>query len=140
MFVVLDTNHYSEIDRASPFGATLKGRLLDAQADAFTTIVTVQEITQGWLTEINRRDPGRDQLRAYKQFQQSIHSFADITILSFDDEAAQAFHRIQSLCPNVGTMDLKIAAIAISHSALLLSRDLKDFRKVTGLRVENWLD
>jgi tRNA(fMet)-specific endonuclease VapC len=35
-------------------------------------------------------------------------------------------------------MDLKIAATAISHNALLLSRNLVDFRKVPRLRVEDW--
>lgn len=37
-------------------------------------------------------------------------------------------------------MDLKIAAICIAHDAMLLSRNLVDFEKVPGLRVENWLD
>ena len=39
-----------------------------------------------------------------------------------------------------GTMDLKIAAIALAHDALLLTRNLVDFDKVPNLRVENWLD
>jgi len=37
-------------------------------------------------------------------------------------------------------MDLKIAAIARSHDALLLSRNLVHFALVPGLKVENWLD
>jgi tRNA(fMet)-specific endonuclease VapC len=35
-------------------------------------------------------------------------------------------------------MDLKIAATAIANNATLLSRNLKDFNKVPGLKVENW--
>jgi tRNA(fMet)-specific endonuclease VapC len=35
-------------------------------------------------------------------------------------------------------MDLKIAAIAISQGALLLSRNLGDFRRVTDLNVQDW--
>jgi tRNA(fMet)-specific endonuclease VapC len=35
-------------------------------------------------------------------------------------------------------MDLKIAAIVLSHDATLLSRNLMDFRKVPGLKVEDW--
>ena len=38
----------------------------------------------------------------------------------------------------IGTMDLKIAAITIANNATLLSRNLKDFNKVTGLEVEDW--
>ena len=37
-------------------------------------------------------------------------------------------------------MDLKIAAIALAHDALLLSANLRDFQAVPDLRVENWLD
>jgi tRNA(fMet)-specific endonuclease VapC len=38
----------------------------------------------------------------------------------------------------VGTSDLKIAAIAISKNAILLSRNLHDFKKIPGLHVEDW--
>jgi tRNA(fMet)-specific endonuclease VapC len=37
-------------------------------------------------------------------------------------------------------MDLKIAAINLVHDAILLTRNLVDFAKIPGLRVENWLD
>ena len=34
----------------------------------------------------------------------------------------------------------KIASICLVHDGLLLTRNLSDFEKVPGLRVENWLD
>ena len=39
----------------------------------------------------------------------------------------------------VGTMDLKIAAIVLANSAVLLSRTLVDFRRVPNLKVEDWI-
>ena len=35
-------------------------------------------------------------------------------------------------------MDLKIAAIVIANEASLLSRNLMDFSKIPGLKVEDW--
>ena len=32
------------------------------------------------------------------------------------------------------------ASICLAHDATLLTRNLVDFEKVSGLRVENWLD
>jgi tRNA(fMet)-specific endonuclease VapC len=84
MFVILDTNHYREMLHETELGGKLSERLRERDADAFTTIVTVQEITQGWTAEINRCKTGRDQVRAYAQFENAIHDFADITIFSFD--------------------------------------------------------
>jgi tRNA(fMet)-specific endonuclease VapC len=38
----------------------------------------------------------------------------------------------------LGTMDLKIAAIARANDATLLTRNTTDFQKVPGLRFEDW--
>jgi tRNA(fMet)-specific endonuclease VapC len=36
-------------------------------------------------------------------------------------------------------VDLKIASIAMSNQATLLTRNAKDFEKIPGLRFEDWL-
>ncbi|MHC5855018.1 type II toxin-antitoxin system VapC family toxin [uncultured Nostoc sp.] len=38
----------------------------------------------------------------------------------------------------VSTMDLRIAAIAISRNLVLLTRNVSDFNKVSGLVMEDW--
>lgn len=39
-----------------------------------------------------------------------------------------------------GTMDLKIVSIVLVHGATLLSGNLRDFRQIPGLHVEDWLN
>ncbi|MEK6262577.1 MAG: type II toxin-antitoxin system VapC family toxin [Planctomycetota bacterium] len=53
---------------------------------------------------------------------------------------AEHYRRLRSARLNVGAFDLKIAAITLANEATLLSRNLKDFKRVPGLSVENWLD
>jgi tRNA(fMet)-specific endonuclease VapC len=58
----------------------------------------------------------------------------------FDKGAANRFKEFRKQKIRIGSQDLKIAAIALSHDALLLSANLRDFRMVPGLRIENWLE
>jgi tRNA(fMet)-specific endonuclease VapC len=59
-------------------------------------------------------------------------------LLDFDAAASHEFVRLRKGGIRIGTMDLRIAAIALAHDALLISRNLVDFQKVPGLRVEDW--
>ena len=140
MFAVLDTNHFREVARGSDLAAAMERRATAARLDLFTTIITVQEATGGWLALINGVTAGRDQIRAYQRFQATVAAFHKFDILPFDDEAANIFHRLQGERVRIGTMDLKIAAICLAHDATLLTRNLVDFEKVPGLHLENWLN
>lgn len=140
MFVVLDTNHFRELREDTAVGSNLQRRIHEHQADVFTCIVAVEETVQGWFALLKRREAGREQIVFYGKLQRSIEVLARLTILPFDDEAALVFHRMRDARIRVGTMDLKIASICIAHEAMLLTRNLADFEKVPGLRVENWLD
>jgi tRNA(fMet)-specific endonuclease VapC len=40
----------------------------------------------------------------------------------------------------LGTLDLKIAAIALVNDTLLLTANLRDFERAPQLRIENWLN
>lgn len=66
--------------------------------------------------------------------------FAEWEIVQFDEAAAIEFKRLRTERVRVATTDLKIAAIALTTDATLLSANLRDFERVPGLMVENWLD
>ena len=140
MTVVLDTNHFTELVRQSSPGERLLSRLRHHRAAAFTTVVNAQEIAVGWCALINRLPAGTPQLDAYRQFKNSLQLLIELSLLDFDAESAIVFHQLQASRLRVGTMDLKIAGICLAHDILLLSRNLRDFEKIPGLRVENWLD
>ena len=78
------------------------------------------------------------QVEAYKQLKKQLNNYCTIPIIEFDEQAAQEFQRLKKLYPRLGTMDLKIAAIALVKQAVLLTRNQKDFGKITSLQIEDW--
>lgn len=68
----------------------------------------------------------------------TLSNFAEAQILPFDDAAADIFNELRKEGVRIGTMDLRIASIALSRNMTVLSRNLVDFMRVPGLRVEDW--
>lgn len=48
MFAILDANHYVELLGGSALGRNFAAKADENQADLFTSIITVQEISAGW--------------------------------------------------------------------------------------------
>ena len=87
-----------------------------------------------------RLDSADDEVavNAYTKLRELLEDFIIRPVLDFDQASASEFGRLLESRIRIGTMDLKIAAITMAHKALLVSRNLTDFRKVPGLRVEDW--
>jgi tRNA(fMet)-specific endonuclease VapC len=142
MIYILDTDVFtlSELPD-SPEYLRLHARLLQLENDdkIVTTIVTYEEQTRGWLAYAAAKSRDSAHLiKAYSRLKRHLQNYLGFEVLDFDDSAAKEFDRLRNLKLGVGTSDLKIAAIALSQGALLLSRNLKDFRKVDDLQVEDW--
>ena len=74
---------------------------------------------------------------------QAVEHLAEVPhVIPIDDAAADEFDRMRQnkKLKKIGRADLLIAAIALANRATLVTRNLKDFRQVPGLRVENWAD
>ena len=66
--------------------------------------------------------------------------FQCVEIVPLDEAAAARSTDLRKARVRIGTMDLKIASIALARGNLLLTANLRDFARVPGLRCENWVD
>jgi tRNA(fMet)-specific endonuclease VapC len=66
-----------------------------------------------------------------------------VEILPFRDAAGKHYGRIRAHLKSEGRMiggnDLLIVAHALSEGAVLVSNNLREFQRVLGLKVENWV-
>jgi predicted nucleic acid-binding protein len=46
--------------------------------------------------------------------------------------------RLRKAYPRLGKMDLRIAAIAFTQNATVLTRNHKDFGQIVNLKIEDW--
>jgi tRNA(fMet)-specific endonuclease VapC len=73
------------------------------------------------------------------EVKRSVEQLGQSLILPYDGPAAAHFQILRQLKLGIGTMDTKIAAIVLANGAKLLSRNLRDFERVPGLDVEDWV-
>jgi tRNA(fMet)-specific endonuclease VapC len=106
--------------------------------DLAITVITVEEQLTGWYTLIRqvRRPP--DVARAYRRLAECVRFLARWHILPYTEPAMDQARQLQSLRLNIGRNDLRIAAIALDNDGTLVTRNLRDFQRVPGLRIENW--
>lgn len=58
--------------------------------------------------------------------------------LPFDETAANIFDELRVQKIRIGTNDLAIAAITLSVSGILITRNIVDFQRVPNLSLEDW--
>jgi tRNA(fMet)-specific endonuclease VapC len=104
------------------------------------SVITVEEQMRGWLAEVSRHHEPHRQIAPYAKLQRQVEVFADWMVLPWDTHAADLFLNLRRQGLRVGSLDLKIACITLTHDATLLTRNASDFARVPGLRFENWLD
>jgi tRNA(fMet)-specific endonuclease VapC len=138
---LLDTDHVTVLfSLAHAQHQRLAQRMLSAADQHFAIpVIVAEEQLRGWLAKINStREIGR-QVPYYAKLSDVIELFGKSERVPFDTQVVSEYERLRKQKIRIGTQDLKIAATALVRDALLLSANLRDFQKVPGLRVENWL-
>ena len=80
---------------------------------------------------------------AKKKNQQLLAEFlAPLEVIPFDEDAAESYGELRAPLEKagrpIGPLDTLIAGHALSLSATLVTNNTREFKRVQGLRVENW--
>jgi tRNA(fMet)-specific endonuclease VapC len=137
---LLDTDHLVILQRQSkPEWERLSQRMdRHLRIDFCLSIVSFHEQVLGANAYISKATNRSAVVHGYKLLDQSHLDFDRFRVLPFDEQAAVMFEDLRKQRVRIGTMDLRIAAIALSNDVTLLSRNLADFGRVPQLRVEDW--
>ncbi len=138
--IILDTDSLSLLDRERLLESSMLRKNLEKfpPDEIFTTIITFEEQMRGWLSFIAKSKNLEQQIYAYQKLHRFLESYRNTSVLDFDEKAAAELEKLKSQKIRVGTMDLKIAAIAIANNAILVSRNSSDFEQIPDLTVKDW--
>ena len=132
MKVLLDTNICIYIIKQQP-PAVLERFSGFAIGDVGISVFTLAELEYG----VSKSRDVKKNRHALEQF------IAPLEVARFDKEAAAAYGTIRAHLEQkgqpIGSMDLLIAAHARSLDVHLVTNNESEFKRVPGLRIENWV-
>ncbi len=103
-----------------------------------TTVVTLYEQMRGRLAAVNRQQDDDALLLAFQRLQKTHAYFCRVPVVPFDTDAAAFYRHLLAQKLRIGAQDLKIAAITLSHGAILVTSNRRHFDQVPNLSIEDW--
>ena len=133
MRYMLDTNIcIALIKRKPPKALRRFGRL--AAGDVGISTITLAELRYG-IAKSQHIERNRQALEEF---------LLPLEVVDFDESAASAYGTVRADLENsrrpIGPLDTQIGAHALSLDSVLVTDNTTEFRRIKGLKVENWLD
>lgn len=92
----------------------------------------------GWYTQLRQAKRPERLAWAYRRLAQNVRFLSRVRILDFDEAAIARYDDLRQQKLKIGKTDLQIAAVALQNNATLVTANVRDFKRIPGLRVEDW--
>ncbi|MBI3758896.1 MAG: type II toxin-antitoxin system VapC family toxin [Deltaproteobacteria bacterium] len=139
MIYLFDTDHFSILQRkAGPEYVRLSTWMISyAPSDFACSVVSLHEQVVGAHAFLNQAKNSVGLMRGYPLLERLPKDYLAFTLLPFDAASAAIYDQLSSQNLPVGTMDLRLASIALTRNLRILTRNLRDFSQVPGLHCED---
>jgi len=117
-------------------------RLELAEENVGTTIITRIEILRGRFEAVLKAANSAQLQAAQQRLWDTEDQLSRVPILPIGKNAATQFDKLlnNKKLKNIGRGDVLIAAMALAVDATLVTRNVRDFKRVPDLKFENWAD
>ncbi len=137
---LLDTDTLTHLHAGNPNAVERLKSVTDVEVGI--TIITKVEVLRGRIGYLLKAETGANLLKAQELLFRTEALLNDLLIVPIDRVAAIGFDRLRDVSKfrNVERADLLIASITLANRATLVTRNLRHFKQIPGLKLENWVD
>ncbi len=133
---LLDTDHISLHQRGYE---AVGNNILKISSDQIAiSIISAEEMLRGRLARVRRAKEPRERVQAYYWLSMTNDYLCGFNVLKFDPRAESYFQELLSKRIRIGVQDLKIASIALSKQAKLVTRNSRHFGQIASLEIVDW--
>lgn len=106
------------------------------------TIITKIEVLRGRIDYVLKADTGEKLIKAQELLFRTEELLNQLPIIPINQLAADEFNRLRAISKlrKIGQADLLIASITLVNRAILVTRNLRHFQQIPGIKVVNWVD
>jgi tRNA(fMet)-specific endonuclease VapC len=134
---ILDTDHISLWQRRYP--PVLQRLQTIGLQNVTVTVITVEEQFRGRLDQLRRAKSQADRITAYQWLRETTLFLGQLSqIETWSAEAERHHIELKQQRIRIGGQDLRIAAIALAVGGTVVTRNRRDFDRVTGLQIDDW--
>lgn len=131
---LFDTDVLSNIVKPKPSGYLLDKIKKIPKHLQFTSSINIGEIYYGAYRVLHKK-------RILDFYVNTV--FPNIQILFFDDTTAEIYGRTKAELSKMGIgcsePDLRVASIALQNKLILITGNIKHFKNIPKLKIENWI-
>lgn len=142
MKYMLDTNICSYIIKHRPIQFLQKFKKLPSNACCISSVTHAE--LRYWVSKnylLHKKSKNASQPKINENI---IEDFVSrLTVEAFDSNAAKAYGEIRAFLESkgrlIGSEDLFIGAHALGLNRVLVTNNIKEFKRIPGLNLENWI-
>jgi tRNA(fMet)-specific endonuclease VapC len=133
---VFDTDTLTLYERLHP--VVVRNVFYHLADDIRVTSVSVEEQLTGWFATLRAARTPQQIETAHVRLSETVRLLGNWDVVPFTAFAAVRYQTLLRQKLNVGGNDLRIAATAIEFGATVVTRNLRDFRRIPGVQCEDW--
>jgi len=132
---VLDTDTVSLLQRRVTIGCE---RGAAHAGETALTVGTAAEELSGWYGLFRKANKPDRLMKSDRSLAENVRFLSQLRILDYDEPALSRYEELKRQKLNIGKFDLRIAAVALHHGAIVVTCNVRHFQRVPGLQIEDW--